>query len=125
MKIIIAMSLLLLGAKASAQKCDCYIYPISPECKEECGIKLLQTGTKEQLKNELKLDENTANAIVKVSNRKRKNSIEAFQDDLTVSTYKVLSSYYHKWIASGNQVIIQQNVNGDNVGHDQIKQRQR
>ena len=32
-----------------SQNCDCNIFPVKKECKQECGLKDLQSGSEEEL----------------------------------------------------------------------------
>lgn len=83
-KFIILISIsFLICTKVFCQKCDCDIYPITQVCKDTCGIKLLQTGTKAQLKKKLNLDDETAQQIVNLKSRKNRKTIASFQNVLT------------------------------------------
>src|SRR5689334_14327596 len=86
------------GNTALSQSCDCDIFPVKKECKKICGIKLLQSGTKEQLKNTLKLDDATAQKIISLPDRKTKTKIEDFQDVLPYKDYKDLDIKFNIWI---------------------------
>jgi hypothetical protein len=101
-----------------SQACDCDIFPVKTECKKNCGIKLLQTGSKEQLQKTLNLEEKTAQKIASLPQRKNKTKIEDFQDDLPYNQYMDLDNKFTMWIS--NTGIIQTNVSGDNVAHDKI-----
>ena len=116
--LLIILSVPLLYQTSFSQDCDCLIFPVKPACKETCGIKLLQTGTKQQLTSTLKLDEKTAEKIVSTPDRKNKKSVKAFQEDLPYAPYIDLERKFNNWISS--TVVDQHNVNGDNVGRDKI-----
>jgi hypothetical protein len=103
------------------QSCDCDIFPIKNECKEKCGVKLLQTGSKKQIKNNFKVTEETARKIVSVPNRKNKTSVVDFQDDLPPKYYKDLDSNFAIFIGASisqnniiapNALIVTQNQSG-------------
>lgn len=104
--------------KVWCQKCDCDIYPITQACKDTCGIKLLQIGTKAQLKKKLNLDDETAQQVVNLKSRKSKKTIASFQNVLTYKYYVQLENKYNLWISGSN--ITQTNTYGDNVGRDKI-----
>lgn len=107
-----------LGPRGLSQKCDCLIFPVAQDCKETCGIRLLQSGTKQQLTSTLKLEEKTAEKIVATPGRKAKKTVQDFRDALPYSPYLELETKFSSYI-NGNS-IVQQNTNGDNVGRDKI-----
>ena len=94
-----------------SQNCDC-TPPVEPACLNIC-FGILQTGTKEQITQTLKISPETAQKIVNAPNRKSKTKIEDFQDVLSHKSYLELESKF-----STN--IFQSNITGDNVGRDKL-----
>jgi hypothetical protein len=90
------ISLTVINVKA--QHCDCNIFPVRQQCKNICGIQLLQTGSKEQLKTTLKLEDETAQKIVNLPHRTSKTSVKAFKNVLSPKSYKDLTSKLNTWI---------------------------
>ncbi len=97
MKTILTAFLFLFSYSAFSQNCDCKSADITQACKNDCSIKLLQTGTKEDLKNVLKLDDQTIQKVLSVHNRKSKKSVEDFQDDLSYKAYVHLVDVLNTW----------------------------
>jgi len=97
-------------------QCDCYTFPVAPNCKKECGIILLQSGTKEQLKAELKLDDKTIDKIINTPNRENKKSVNDFKTNLQ-NDYQKVEKAYNNWTTYIN---IQSTTTGDIVNGDKI-----
>lgn len=104
-----------------SQSCDCDVFPIKNECKEKCGIKILQTGSKKQIERNLRVTKKTAETIVSVPNRKNKILVTDFQEDLPPKYYKDLDSNFTIFIGTNisqnniiapNALIITQNQSG-------------
>jgi hypothetical protein len=117
LKFHLFLSFMLFQNLGFSQTCDCDIFPIKSECKDSCKIKMLQNGTKQQLKKDLKLSEETAKKIINVPKRKNKTKIEDFQDVLPCKYYNEFESKLNSHYAiSFSQSI----VNGDAFTGDKI-----
>lgn len=114
---ILILFSLFLFKNVISQSCDCDIFPIKDTCKKKCGIKLLQIGTKEQLKTSFNLDKETAQKIANVPNRKNKKSVKDFRHSIPEPTYKKLKISYDKW---QRITVDQHNIFGDNVAGNKI-----
>jgi hypothetical protein len=101
--------------------CDCDIFPVKSDCKEKCGIKILQKGSEDELVQKLKIKKETAKRIVNTPQRSKKTKVEDFQEDLPMKYYKDLEDNFKRYI-SVDVVQINQNgknnvyLNGDNSG---------
>jgi len=111
----------LITSNLLSQICNCDKFPVPKECKKKCGIEFLQTGTKEQLIDNLKLNQETAQKIISLPNRKSKTKVEGFKPVLTTRNYQDLKNKFDSYIISVNEKVITQNTNnGDIIGRDKI-----
>lgn len=100
-----------------SQNCDCNIFPVKKECKQECGLKDLQRGSEEELVKKLGVKKETAQRIVKIQSRKNYKKLSDFEEDLPVKYYQDLEKQFNVYLESS---VIQNNQNGDNVNGNKV-----
>ena len=83
-----------------SQVCDCDIFPVKKECKVDCGIKILQSGTNEQIVQKLKVKKETAQRIVNVQTRRNYKEVTDFKDDLPLKYYQDLEQRFNLYLSN-------------------------
>jgi hypothetical protein len=116
-KILLFLIFKTLISSVYSQDCDCDIFPVKKECKQNCGLVVLQSGTKDEIVKKMKVKDETAQRIVKIQNRKNYKKVSDFEEELPLKYYKDLEGQYEIYI---NENSIQNNVNGDNVAGNKI-----
>lgn len=102
-RLLLLAIILLCGRTAFAQPqvdrtCDCDIYPITSDCKEKCGLKILTEGSEDDLTENFDLKPSVAEKVVSITERSGKMSVKDFKKDLTTAEFNELKNGYKNWI---------------------------